>query len=307
MDLNEILIFTRVVETGSFTAAAKKLGMPKSTVSRKVSALEERLGVRLLHRTTRQLRLTDVGETFHASCADIIGALVTAERAVTETQASPKGRLRVTAPVDFAVQVLPPLLRGFRTRYPDVEIDLDLSGKVVDLVADGFDVAVRASAQLPDSSLIARKLGVTRMHLVASPAYLKRAGRPGRPDQLPEHSFILRHRQRRTLQFEGPAGNRKIVISGSLSVNELGMIRKLVLQDLGIATLPDVLCCKDLSEGRLVHLLPAWTLPQTGIYAVYPSARHLSAPVRAFIDFLKAEMSPRTWQVGRSEVDGLDV
>ncbi len=299
MDLNEILIFTRVVETGSFTAAAKKLEMPKSTVSRKVSALEARLGVRLLHRTTRQLHLTEVGASFHVRCAAVLLAIAQAERAVTQSQVSPTGRLRVTAPVDLGIRVLSPIIAAFLRRYPDVQVELDLSSMVVDLVAGGFDVALRAASQLPDSSLVARKLGVTQRLIVATPAYLSAHGAPTQPDQLASHAFVLHSSQtlRTTLALRGPSEVRRVTVGGNVCVNEFGMARELTLAGLGLATLPDVICTADLRSGALVRLLPEWHMADATIYAVYPTAQHISATLRAFLDFLKDEMDPAPWLV----------
>ena len=299
MDLNEILVFNHVVETGSFTAAAKKLGMPKSTVSRRVSALEARLGVRLLHRTTRQLRPTDVGATFHKRCAGMLLAIAEAERAVTHAQENPKGLLRVTAPVDFGQRVLPPLMADFLRCYPDVEIELHLAGEVIDLVAEGFDVALRAARQLPDSSLIARKLGKSQRLIVASPSYLEDHELPIKPHHLKRHNFIqhTHQKQRSTLELHSAAKVEKISVSGNVYVNEYGMVRALALTGMGLATIPDIVCAADIRCGKLVHVLPDWHMADASIYAVYPSAQHISATLREFLDFLRAQMTPVPWNI----------
>ncbi len=299
MDLNEMLVFTRVVDAGSFTAAAAKLDMPKSTVSRKVSALEERLGARLLHRTTRKLHLTDVGADFYERCASIVRAVAEAEQAVTETQDTPKGRLRLTAPVDFGVEVLAPLIARFLELNPLVQLDVELTGRVVDLVAEGFDVAIRAG-RLPDSSLIARKLGSTQIHVVASPDYLQVHGCPKRPEELAGHTFVLHNAPSmvRTFTLHGAGGVREVEVVGRVSVNEYGVVHRLAAAGFGLAAVPDVICAQDVREGRLVQVLPGWAVPEGAIYAVYPSTRHLSAALRAFLDFVKAEMTPPPWRVG---------
>ena len=298
MDLNEILVFTRVVETGSFTAAAKKLGMPKSTVSRKVSALEARLGVRLLHRTTRQLRLTEVGATFHARCAEMMVAIGQAERAVTQSQETPKGMLRVTAPVDFGQRVLPPLLADFLRLYPDVQVDLHLSGAVVDLVAEGFDVALRAARQLPDSSLIARKLGTSRRLIVSTPTYADTHDVLAAPKDLERHNFVRHIHQRQTaLELHSPTAVETVAVNGNICVNEYGMVRALALTGMGLAILPDIICAADIRTGRLVRVLPEWHMADSNIYAVYPSAQHISATLRVFLDFLREQMPPVPWAI----------
>src|SRR5260221_6497207 len=188
MDLNEMLVFARVVQAGSFTTAAAALGMPKSTVSRKVSELEERLKARLLQRTTRKLSPTDAGRTYYDYCARIVGEIEDAERAVSSLQATPRGVLRVTAPVNVAF--LGPIVSDYLKRYPDVRIDLFCTGRSVDLVEERFDLGIRAGA-LADSTLIARSLGMVKWFLVATPAYLKKHGRPQTPDDLKRHACLL--------------------------------------------------------------------------------------------------------------------
>src|SRR5580698_3598481 len=188
MDLNEILVFTRVVQAGSFTAAAAELGMPKSTVSRKVSELEERLKSRLLQRTTRQFNLTDAGRTYYDHCARIVGEIEDAERAVSSLQETPRGLLRVTAPVNAAY--LGPIVSDYLKRYPEVRLDLFCTGRNVDLVEERFDVGIRAGV-LADSTLIARSLGSARWFLIATPAYLKRRGRPRSPEDLKAHDCLF--------------------------------------------------------------------------------------------------------------------
>src|SRR5262245_27738901 len=188
MDLNEIAVFARVVQAGSFTAAAKALGMPKSTVSRKVSELEERLGSRLLQRTTRKLSLTDVGRTYYDYSARIVGEVEDAERAVSDLQSTPRGLLRVTAPVNFAF--LNPIAADYLRRYADVRLDLFCTGRSVDLVEERFDVGIRAGA-LVDSTLIARSLGTVRWFLVATPGYFRKRGRPRSPEDLTKHDSLL--------------------------------------------------------------------------------------------------------------------
>src|SRR5262245_50525709 len=188
MDLNEMLVFARVVQAGSFTTAAAQLGMPKSTVSRKVSELEERLGSRLLQRTTRALSLTDVGRTYYDYCARIVGEIEEAERAVSSLQGTPRGLLRVTAPVN--VSFLGPIVSGFLERYSEVQIELFCTQRSVDLIEERYDLGIRAGA-LVDSTLIARSLGTVRWFVVATRAYLKKHGRPRSPEELKEHRCVL--------------------------------------------------------------------------------------------------------------------
>src|SRR5258708_38364368 len=188
MDLNEMLVFARVVQAGSFTTAAAALGMPKSTVSRKVSELEERLKARLLQRTTRKLSLTDVGRTYYDYCARIVGEVEDAERAVSSLQETPRGLLRVTAPINVAF--LGPIVSDFLKRYPEVRLELFCTGRSVDLVEERFDIGIRAGT-LADSTLIAKSLGTVKWFLVATPAYLKKHGRPKSPEDLKKHDCMF--------------------------------------------------------------------------------------------------------------------
>src|SRR5260221_3157929 len=188
MDLNEILVFARVVQAGSFTTAAAQLGMPKSTVSRKVSELEERLKSRLLQRTTRKLSLTDVGRTYYDYCARIVAEVEDAERAVSTLQDTPRGQLRVTAPTNAAF--LAPIVSDYLKRYPEVQLELFCTGRTVDLVEERFDLGIRAGG-LADSTLIARSLGRVGWFLVATPAYLKKRGRPRSPEDLRKHDYLF--------------------------------------------------------------------------------------------------------------------
>ena len=292
-DLNDLLVFTRVVNAGSFTAAAVVLGLPKSTVSRRLSRLEERLGVRLLQRTTRKLNLTDAGRTLYVRSARIMSDLEDAERAVTEMREEPRGRLRVTAPVELPA--MPQLVTDFLDRFPDVQIDLDLTNRYVDLVEEGFDVAVRAG-QLSDSSLVARKIGDTRRSLVASPVYVARRGTPQNIGDLADHDCVLfgRWSTNATWTLSGPQGPTKLQVKGRISVNHLDAARHAALTGFGIALLPVDWVADDLAAGRLLSVLPDASPPPGSLWAVYPSRKHVPAAVRAFIDFLKTRFAEQT-------------
>lgn len=287
VDWNEMAIFVQVVEEGSFIGASKSLGVPRSTVSRKVAALEDRLGVRLLHRTTRSVNPTDEGRAFYERCAPLVREAEEATRAVFDRQDNPAGRLRITAPSLFGTHFLGPVVTTFLERHPQVHVELLLTDRVVHMVEEGFDLAIRAG-QLDDSNLIARKLGEARAELVASADYAREHGLPENIDGLGDHRCIATglgsgpHHWR--LRCDGE--EHAVPIDGPLVVNALELSREAALHGLGIARVPAFLVHKDLACGRLVRVLPGVEAAAAGLFAVYPSRRHLSATVRAFVDLL---------------------
>jgi DNA-binding transcriptional LysR family regulator len=297
VDLNEIVVFARVVQAGSFTAAAAQLGMPKSTVSRKVSELEERLGSRLLQRTTRALSLTDVGRTYYDYCARIVGEVEEAERAVSSLQGTPRGLLRMTAPVN--VSFLGPIVSEFLGRYPEVQIELFCTQRSVDLIEERYDLGIRAGA-LADSTLIARSLGIVRWFVVATPAYLEKRGRPSSPEQLKEHDCVLfgAGAAGTVVTLEREDTSVQVSVSPRLFVSELDVLRTAVLAGLGIGVLPAFQCVPDLQARRLERVLRDWDVPATPVHVVYPSTRHLSPKVKTFIDHLQDRMTPSPWELG---------
>jgi DNA-binding transcriptional LysR family regulator len=285
-DLNAILIFASVAETGSFTAAARTLALPKSTVSRKVLELEKHLGARLIQRTTRKLSLTDVGRVYYEHCARISREADEADLAVQQMQATPRGVLRVTAPLSFR----PPsrIAAEFLKRYPDVRIEVVCTDRNVDLVAEGFDVAIRAGP-LTDSSLIARKVAMVKQVLVAAPVYLRRRGRPRTPLELQEHE---------TIAFgSGPSPGvwslRKagesvdVRVRPRLAVNDNDWMHDAASRGIGIALLHEHVCREDIHAGRLRQVLTEWSLEETPLHALYPTPRHLSRKVVTFIEMLR--------------------
>ncbi len=296
-NLNDMAVFTKVVEAGSFTGAARLLGLPKSTVSRKVSLLEERLGVRLLERTTRALKLTEIGAAYFEHCSRIVSDAEEANLAVTQMQATPRGRLRITAPTEFGSLYLGEIVATYLKHFPQVQVEVELSNRVVDLIEEGFDLAIRAGS-LPDSSLIARKLANEKVFICASPAYLEEHGQPLTPDDLSAHEMILAPASpRRHIKLIAEQGaSATVAIRGSLQVNSLAMARDAAATGLGLVALPEMICWEDLRNGRLQVALEGWTLPGTGIYAVYPSPRHLSTKVKTFIDFLQEKLTPPPWR-----------
>ena len=289
-------VFARVVEANSFTEAARRLGMSKAAVSKQVSKLEERLGARLLNRTTRRLSLTEVGAAFYERCARIVAEAEEAELAVTRLNATPRGTLRIDAPVNFGMQYLAPLLPPFMLQHPDLRVDMSFNDRFVDLVEEGCDLAVRIG-QLPDSSLVARKLAETRSVICAAPSYWDRHGRPHDPSELAIHdcfaySYLATGSEWR---LQGPAGNVAVRVSGSLAANNGDVLRQAAVAGLGVVAMPVFIVCDDLRDGRLEPVLRDWEPATRGIYAVYPQNRHLSAKVRAFVDHLVDALDPAPW------------
>ena len=292
-----MLVFARVVRAGSFTTAAAELGMPKSTVSRKVSELEERLKSRLLQRTTRKLSLTDVGRTYYDYCARIMGEIEDAERAVSSLQETPRGLLRVTAPLNVAF--LGPIVGDYLKRYPEVRIDLFCTGRQVDLVEERFDLGIRAGT-LADSTLIARSLGSVRWFLVATPAYLKRRGRPRSPEDLNKHDclFFGAGFDSAGVRLENADRSVQVALPARLMVTDMDILHAVAAAGLGIALLPAFGCVEEIRARRLERVLADWNAPTTPVNVVYPSTRHLSPKVKSFVDHLQERMTPPPWELG---------
>ncbi len=297
MDLNEIVVFARVVQAGSFTTAAAQLGMPKSTVSRKVSELEERLGSRLLQRTTRALSLTDVGRTYYDYAARIVGEIEEAERAVSSLQVTPRGLLRVTALVNASF--LGPIVSEFLERYPEVQMELFCTQRSVDLIEERYDLGIRAGV-LADSPLIARSLGTVRWFVVATPAYLRKHGRPKSPEELEKHACLLfgAGAAGTVVNLERGDASVHISVSPRLLVSDMDVLLTAVKSGLGIGILPGFQCVEDLRSRRLERVLRDWNVPATPVHVVYPSTRHVSAKVKTFIDHLQERMTPSPWELG---------
>jgi DNA-binding transcriptional LysR family regulator len=299
-DLSAMAAFVQVVEGRSFSVAARGLGLTRSAVSRQIAGLEDRLGARLLNRTTRRLSLTEAGAVYYEHCARILAEAVAAERAVADLDAAPRGLLRINAPMSFGQNHLGPAVAEFLAVHPALKVELTLDDRVVDLVGEGYDVAVRI-AELPPSTLIARRLAVNRRVLCAAPAYLARAGRPRRPEDLTRHA-CLGYTYLATgndWRFRGPDGPVSVRIDGAISANNGDVLRQMGLAGLGILLAPTFIVGDDLRSGALLPLLEDWSDADTGIYAVYPPTRHLSPKVRAFVDFLAARFGPRPyWDEG---------
>lgn len=281
-------VFVAVIEAGSFAGAADRLGMSKAMASKYVSSLEDHLGTRLLNRTTRRLSVTESGSAFHQRCVQILADVAEAEQVAGHLSAAPRGTLKITMPLAFGQHRLGPLVADYVQRYPEVRLDLSLSDRRVDLVEEGFDLAVRIGA-LPESGLIARKLGSDRAVVCASPAYLQRHGAPKTPDELAGHSCLgyTYTNSGDEWRMHDPAGaERAVPIAGAIKADNGDMLRLAAISGAGLIFQPLFIVADDLAAGRLVQVLADYPSAELGIYALYPSRKHLSAKVRTFVDFL---------------------
>lgn len=293
-DLNAALVLVRVVQEGSFRSAARALGMPKTTVSRKVAELEEQLGAQLLLRTTRRLALTDAGAAFLEEAEGAIARLDAAEAAVTELQRAPRGKLRVTTTIPIGEMLLAPILAEFLEAYPGVEVLVHLTDGQVDLVAERFDIALRIGA-LPDSSLVAKLIGSSNYRVVASPAYLARHGTPRRPADLAAHSCLRSTNSGMAVRTTWPFGTGKrateVPVSGRLVSDDLVVLRKAAERGLGVARLPVVVVHEALRAGTLVNLLESYAPSPTPVHILHVGGRYLPPRTRAFIDFVHPRLA----------------
>ncbi|MEQ8334283.1 LysR family transcriptional regulator [Nisaea sp.] len=285
--LTAMKVFCSVVENDSLAGASRTLNVSPSVVSKQLSGLEDRLGVRLLNRTTRRVSLTEVGSTYYERCKRILADVDEAEIAVSQAHSAPRGLLKLTAPTTFAHRHVAPHLPEFLDRYPEVEVQLLVNDRVVDLVDEGIDLAIRI-AQLKDSSLIARKLAVNHRMIVASPDYVKKWGQPETPDQLSDHSLITYAPGNPINDWHFMVDNQQKILraKGTLAMNNGDSVLQTVLAGGGLAMLAAFMAGEHVKTGQLVTLLDDYVREDVPIYAVYPSGRHLSPKVRAFVDFL---------------------
>jgi len=292
----EMQVFCTVVDKGSFIAATEPLAMSKAAVSRYVNALEARLGVRLLHRTTRRLSLTEEGRIFYQQARDVLALMDAAEGAAASGSEEPAGVLRVNAPLSFGIAHLAPLWADFMRAHPKIELDISLNDRVVDLVEEGFDVAVRI-ARMEDSSLVGRRLASTRMRLCAAPAYLARHPPLARPADLLAHKVIAysHFASRNEWTFTGPAGEATVQTQPAVRCNNGDTCRAIGLSGGGILLQPSFMLADDIRRGDLVEILPDYRAIELGIYAVYPSRKHLPPKVRALVNYLVERFAGVRW------------
>jgi DNA-binding transcriptional LysR family regulator len=294
--LGEMTIFSRVVSAGSLSAAAKELGMSTAVVSRRLAALESRLGVRLINRTTRSLHLTDEGARYYDACARLLAEIEEADAAVAAGRAEPQGPLRVALPAAFGHLHVAPLIPRFAARYPSVQLALSLSDRNVNVIEEGFDLAVRI-ADLADSSLAARKLAPNRRVVCASPDYLRRNGTPQTPQDLVGHNCLTTNDFTMTWDYKDPEGEPGAVrVSGRYACDNWEVLREWAIAGLGVALKSTWDVRQQLEDGSLVPLLPGYTFAsEVAIYAVYPHRRFLPAKTRAFIEFLADSFGPEPY------------
>ncbi len=289
MDLNSAFYFVQIVQAGSFIQASRLLEIPKSTLSDKVSELEEELGVTLLIRTTRKLSMTEAGETFYRKTQPALLQIRSASEETSQLQTTPQGRLRITAVTGLGSSSMIDAVAKFRRKFPAIKVDLDFTDRIVDLVGEGYDIAIR-SGQLADSTLISKRVGMSSFGLVVSPSYLKQHGTPKHPKSLVDHSCI---------QFSAigvdpvwelrSSGGKKarIAVSGGTSANSISAVKRLAELEEGIALLPTFHCQKELESGSLVRLLPEWSTEPSPIHLVYPQQKYVNPRIREVLPYLE--------------------
>ncbi|WP_420475496.1 LysR family transcriptional regulator [Noviherbaspirillum sp. ST9] len=285
--LTSMKVFAAVVETGSFAAASDRLDMSRAMTSKYVAHLEEHLGTRLLQRTTRKLTLTESGSTYYERCVQILADISEAEEGALHLTEAPRGTLRLTVPVSFGILHMGPVISAYMKQYPDVKVDILVTDRRVDLLEEGLDMAIRIGS-LSESGLVAKKFASDRVVICGSPEYLQKHGTPKTPAELAQHN-CLTYSYAATgdeWKMEGPDGQHTVKVSGSLRATNGDLVKLAALGGVGLMRQPLFICGEDLRAGRLVEVLPEYRSYEMGIYAVYPSRKHLSAKVRTFVDFI---------------------
>jgi DNA-binding transcriptional LysR family regulator len=300
--LASMQVFVQVVDSGSFAAAAKRLGASPATVTHHVQGLEDHLGVQLLNRTTRRLNLTEVGRTFYEHSNRILAQVEEAERCASDLQTTPRGLLRIDTNEALA-RMLAPLIAEFGATHPDMSFEVLATDHMIDLIETGFDLAVRAGP-LPDSTLIAGRLGIGRLIACAAPAYLERHGTPRRPEELAGHNCLINTARESPWHLNGVDGVIAVEVYSNLRSNSWAALRGAALAGQGITLLPIVLIVEDVRAGRLIRLLPDYGVGEAVIQAVYPASRHLSVKVRSFLDFLVKRLRDEPALFGYVAADG---
>lgn len=292
--LDGMVTFVHVVDSGSFTHAAQITGHSTSYISKEMSKLEERLGVRLMHRTTRTLSLTPEGELYYESCKQLVESAQEIENALGGKQSEPQGHLRISCPVSFGVVELSPMLAKFMSQYPKVTFEVDLSDRRVDLVAEGIDIAVRAVHKAADSSLISRRIKTAQAVTVAAPSYLRKYGTPKHPSELNQHKAITYSYQKNPKLWEYNSNDGemiKVEVDSVFAANSPEMEMSMCLEGIGITRLPEEHTREAIATGRLVELFSDFPKHKIDLCLVYPSRKHMSAKVRAFIDFMAEHLA----------------
>lgn len=276
--------FVAVTETQSFTNAAKRLGISTAQVSRQISALESRLATKLFHRTTRKVSVTEVGMIYFEHCRQVLDRLAEAERAISDLQTTPRGLLKITAPITYGEKTIAPIINDFMATYPELEVTTNLTNQRLDLVEQGYDLAIRLGL-LEDSSMMAKKLGSRSQYVCASPAYLATFGVPHSLSELEQHHCLVGTLECWRFQQDGKTKN--IRVKGKLTCNSGHALTDAAIKGLGIIQLPDYYVLPYIEQGQLVPLLEPYSPPVEGIWALYPNNRHLSPKVRLLLDYLE--------------------
>jgi len=291
--LNDMALFVEVVKAKGFRHAAEVVGIPNSTVSRRISLLEKAIGLRLLHRTTRKIELTEAGQIYFERCKRIVDEAKLAHEQLGELLAQPSGVLRASLPVDFANIYLAPLIAEFARRYPGISFDFDLTPRLVDLVSEPFDVAIRMGNP-PNSNLIARQLANLACYLYASPRYLEQFGEPSHPADLAQHECLgFRKAKANVWVLHKADVSMDVTVGGRFQLNSIGLIRRLATLDQGIAILPAEIVADDVAQGRLQRILHDWEGPAIPVYAM-TETRLLPAKTQRFIEFLRERLGVHT-------------
>lgn len=301
--LADMGIFAKVVETQGFSSAAQSLNMSKSNVSRRISELEERLGIRLLQRTTRKMGLTDSGHVFYQHCARVLAEAEQAEAAINQIQSAPRGLLKVSLPETFGRFFVMPLIPEFMRRYPEIRIKLAITNRAVDIIEEGFDVAIRKGV-IKDTTLIAVQLGQSQQQLYASPSYIEEFGRPLLPEDLKDHFCLATEDEngRTPIKLLSKDSSKVISITPRLIVNDHGMLHKMVTEGLGVSLVPGFLVRENLKDGTLVRIMDEWVGPSVPFNAVYPSYKGIAPNTRAFLDFIREKLATkRPWEIIHQE------
>jgi len=291
--LSAMKTFRAVVEAGGFSAAARRLGLSKAAVSKQVAELEAHFGTALLQRTTRRLNATDAGRRYFENCVRLLDELTEVEAEVRNSQAEPSGRLRISAPINFGNAVLSPMICAIAQRYPRLEIQVELNDRFVDLIEEGFDVALRIRTSLPDSSLMARRLCKITRSVCAAPSYLKRMGMPKSPEDLKNHTCLIYTLSTSPFDWKFSGGNKttNVRVSGSIQSNNGQFLMSFLHAGIGIALLPDFTVGESIRAGRLKRVLENYAVEPHDLYVVYPANRHQSPKLRAFMDMAAEHLS----------------
>ena len=293
MDLNEIAVFIKVVQSGSFSGAARALNLPNSTVSFKISSLEKRLGITLIQRTTRKLNITPLGEAYYKRCLISLEEINAAEAEITSIQSEPQGLLRITAPIDIGSNVLPIIVSSYMKKFPKVRVEVILSDRRVDLLSESVDLAIRAG-ELKDSTLIAKRVGSTYFIMVASAKYLKLNGIPTHPRELIKHKCLqFTSNGVDTWKLVGPKGSLNVSVPGRVLVNHFEMIKLMASMDDGIAYLPITAVHEELKSGKLIRVLPEWRSELAPVHFVYPAQKFVTPKLSSFIEHANAALKEK--------------